>query len=93
MEKTYTVNFEDILSFLRNGKDCRVEFYKDGTTATLPIEAQGYPSSMKQEFYVYDYQECDTEKEYKDFITNNYMQPLINDDDDREEMVITVKFK
>lgn len=102
MERTYTVNYEDILSFLRTGEDCKVEFYKDGTTAVFPIEAQGYPNIMKQEFYVYDYQQCDTEKEYKDFISVCYIKPLVNEDyssnrgedyKDGYETEITIKFK
>ena len=69
------VKVEEILEFVRDGEDCRLEIDKDGWHAVIRGSASGYPDTvLKQDFQAYDYEDCDNEEEYIQWLIDCYYQ-------------------
>lgn len=66
------VNLKSILTYVTRGQDCKIEITKDGDCLVFPVipgEAFGYRDSILiQEFDAYDYQDCDNEENYIDWL-------------------------
>lgn len=67
------VDLKEILAFVSDGEDCKIEIDKDGDYAVLPAEAFGYQDTiLKQRLDAYDYEECDNEEHYIDWLISCY---------------------
>ena len=69
------VNVNEILEFVRDGEDCRLEIDKDGCHRVMMSNAAGYADTvLTQDFLAYDYEDCDSEEEYINWIIDCYYQ-------------------
>ena len=76
------VNVEEILDFVRNGEDCRLEIDKDGWHTVISNDASGYPDTvLKQEFYAYDYDDCENEIGYINWLMECYYESHFETED------------
>lgn len=67
------VHMENILEFTRNGQDCKMEISADGTAYFMPINAAGYRDTILiQEYLAYDYEDCENEEQYKEWLADCY---------------------
>lgn len=67
------INLEDVLEFVEDGKDCKVEIDQDGRAYVIPQDAAGYDDSILiQYFDSEDYQECENEEEYISWLKDNF---------------------
>lgn len=79
------VNVNEILEFVRDGEDCRLEIDKDGWHGVIGNSASGYPDTvLKQKFYAYDYEECENEEEYIQWLIDCYYQEHFETEDGQE---------
>ncbi len=66
-------HIENILDFTRNGQDCKMEIGVDGTAYFMPINAAGYHDTILiQEYLAYDYEDCENEDQYKEWLSDCY---------------------
>lgn len=92
-----TVSLEEVLEFVRNEEDCKIEIDFDGNAAeayVLPIGAAGFEDKINtQEIEAYDYQEFDGDEEaYIDWLTGCYDKPY-EAEDGEEEYSIKINFE
>lgn len=67
------VNVQDIVDYVKEERDCKIEIDTDGKASVLPIDAAGYDDTIaKQELYASDYEECGSEKDYVDWLEGCY---------------------
>lgn len=67
------VKASDIIEFVKEGEDCRLEIDRDGDYAVMSSTAAGYDDTiLTQEFSAHDYEECESENEYIDWLENCY---------------------
>lgn len=67
------VKLSEVLDFVKDGKDCKIEIDADSKANVLPIDAAGYDDTIaKQELYASDYEECGSEKDYVDWLEGCY---------------------
>lgn len=71
------VDVNEILGFVRDGKDCKLEISEDAIGYILPEEAGGYDDTIHIEhFESYDYEECEDEEEYIDWLKDSFQSEL-----------------
>lgn len=67
------VNLQEIMDFVKEERDCKIEIDADGKASVLPIDAAGYDDTiLVQELYASDYEECGSEKDYIDWLEECY---------------------
>lgn len=67
------IDLKKVVEFVGQGEDCKVCVDKDGSAYVLPIAAAGYSDTiLTQEFYAGDYAECESYKEYADWVDSCY---------------------
>lgn len=91
------VKLEEVLEFVRNEEDCKIEIDSDNNAAeayVLPIEAAGFEDKINtQTIEAYDYQEFDGDEEaYIDWLTGCYDRPY-EAVDGEEEYSININFE
>ena len=71
------INLDEVLEFVANGEDCKVEINQDGDAYVLPIEASGYGDTiLTQYFEADDYNECEDEQEYVNWLEDGFQNEL-----------------
>lgn len=81
-----TVKIEEILEFLREERDCKIEIDYDKNAEeydayVLPLEAAGFEDKINtQTLETYDYKEFKEEKEYIDWLIDCYNRPYETED-------------
>ena len=76
------VNLNEILEFVQNGEDCKVEINKDGEAYTLSTNAGGYDDTiLTQYFEVDDYKECENGQGYIEWLEDCFQNELEADDE------------
>lgn len=71
------INLEEILEFLRDGKDCKVEIDSNGWSAVIPDDAAGYEDTiLVQHFEAYDYEECEDEEDYIGWLKSSFADEI-----------------
>lgn len=93
-----TVKLEEVLEFVREDRDCKIEIDYDKIEKSydayvLPIEAAGFEEKINtQPVEAYDYQEFDGDEEaYIDWLTGCYDRPY-EAADGEEEYSIKINF-
>lgn len=67
------LDVEEILEFVKNGEDCKLEVCKDEFVAVMPAEAAGYEDAiLVQTFDAYDYEDAGDEEAYIDWLKSCY---------------------
>ena len=67
------VNAKEIMDFMKEERDCKIEIDADGKASVLPIDAAGYEDTiLVQELYASDYEECESDKAYTDWLEECY---------------------
>ncbi len=67
------VNLQEIMDFMKEERDCKIEIDADGKASVLPIDAAGYDDTMLvQELYASDYDECGSDEAYTDWLEECY---------------------
>lgn len=76
------VNVEEVIEFVANGQNCKAEIESDGNITIIPQNAEGYDDIiLTLNFDAEDYDECESEEEYKEFLKDNYKDIEIETDD------------
>ena len=67
------VNLQEIMDFMKEERDCKIEIDADGKASVLPIDAAGYDDTIaKQELYASDYEECESDEAYTEWLEGCY---------------------
>lgn len=74
------IQFDDILEYIKNGENCNLVIchYTEAGHITegkyeayiVPFQGQGYNQIYSMELYASDYEECDDEEQYIDWLTS-----------------------
>lgn len=90
------VKVQDIIDWFEDGEEIvKVEIDKDGWNAALQGEAYGYADTIyKFELEKYDFEECENEENYKDWLNDSFREPVEIEDEysDDECYLINIKF-
>lgn len=90
------VKVKDIIDWFEDGEEIvKVVIDKDGWNAALQGEAYGYDDTIyKIELEKYDYEECEDENNYKDWLNDCFREPVEVEDEhsDDESYLINIKF-
>lgn len=96
---TVSVKLEEVLEFVREERDCKIEIDYDKIDESydayvLPIDAAGFEEKINiQPVEAYDYQEFDGDEEaYIDWFTGCYDRPY-EAEDGEEEYSIKINFE
>lgn len=66
-------NLQEIMDFMKEERDCKIEIDAEGKASVLPVDAAGYDDTiLVQELYASDYDECGSEKDYIDWLEECY---------------------
>lgn len=76
------INLDEILEYVQNGEDCKVEINKDGEAYTLSTNAGGYDDTiLTQNLEAYDYEECESVEGYTEWLEDCFQNELEADDE------------
>lgn len=68
------INLEEVMEFVKDGRDCKVEIDADGQAYVMAAEAAGYEDTILiQQFDAYDYEECESEAQYTEWLESCYI--------------------
>lgn len=82
--KKVKVKAQEILDFVKEDQDCKLEIYKDGDYAVLSAEAKGYENILTQEFSAYDFEDLGSDEEaYKDWLKSCYFDQEFQCEDEQ----------
>lgn len=73
------IHTSEILEYVRNMENCKIEITQDGEAYVLPINTSLVNKpALVQEFEAYDYQECYNEQEYLFWLEDCYRDFELN---------------
>lgn len=76
------INLDEILEYVQNGEDCKVEVSADGQAYVLDQEATGYDDTiLTQNLEAYDYEECESVEGYTEWLEDCFQNELEADDE------------